>query len=69
MLTQEQKQDLLTSLVGKIKKEVKVLCKRFDIKPFTCRENRRVYPTLYENCYDRVNVEYDDGFVTNVYIG
>lgn len=67
MLENEKK--FLNSLLGKDKKTAAFLCKEASLKPSLSREDKTVYVCTCDLNFNRVNLEYDDGLVTNAWIG
>lgn len=63
--------ELTKSLVGKEKRVVITLCKRNGLAPNTTREDKTLFmsKTMSPVDYNRVNLEFDDGFVTNAWLG
>lgn len=61
--------DLLKVLIGKDKIMAANLCKQSGLTPRLRREDKDVFIVTKDFKLDRVNLEYDDGLVTNAWLG
>lgn len=68
-MTTQEVQDLFSKLMGRDKITAANLCRQFKMKPRMCREDKAVYIITHDLDLERVNLEYDNGLVTNVYLG
>ena len=61
--------NLLATLIGKDKVLAAKLCKQLGMIPRLCREDKVMYMCTRDLNFERINLEYDNGLVTNAYIG
>jgi hypothetical protein len=62
-------ENLLKALLGKDKIMAAKLCKQSGMKPRLCREDKIMFMGTADLNFERINLEYDNGLVTNAYIG
>lgn len=62
-------ENLLKALLGKDKTMAAKLCKQSGMKPRLRREDKTMFMGTADLNFERINLEYDNGLVTNAYIG